>query len=182
MADFNTINQGLDVTGRVLDTADYKKWLNLILTITILLVFIFLLLYIVKHFAGNFIGSFWDFITTPFKNTINQYEAYEETGVRATISNSKAKEIADSIDSCFTLLDDDEDSLYTILEGKIKNAADWELVKEAFGTRSCNCYNNILPWLHSGNLEHVISSHLNSSERAQVRQILNSKGVTYTSI
>lgn len=177
MADVTTINQGIDITNRVLDTADYKKWLNLILTLVILLVFTLALIWLVKTVGGNLIGGLWDFVSTPIRRIINKADVSKETGMKPEITSSKAKDIADQIDNCFHWDGDDEEGLFNILRKKINNAADWYLVKEEFGTRVCSHWPSAR---HSGDIEHIISHSLGSKDRATVRSILQSKGITTT--
>lgn len=175
MADFNSINQGIDVTNKILDTADYKKWLSLIMTLVIILVFILALIWLTKKVGGNFLGDLWDFFSTPFRRIKNKTDASRETGMKPEITSSKAKDIADQIDNCFHWDGDDEEGLFNILRKKINNAADWYLVKEEFGTRVCSHWPSTR---HSGDIEHIISHNFGSKDRATVRTILQSKGIT----
>ena len=175
MADFNSINQGIDVTNKILDTADYKKWLSLIMTLVIILVFILALIWLTKKVGGNFLGDLWDFFTTPFRRIGDKFNAQHETGTTPDLTSAKAKDIADDLENCFHYDGDDEEGCFNILRNRISNAADWYLVKAEFGTRRCR---HAIYDLHSGDLEHIIAHNFGSKDRATVRTILQSKGIT----
>lgn len=171
-----SIESATSTTDKVLDVADPKRWLNLIMTICLLLIFIIILIFLVKKVGGNAIGSLWDFVSKPFRRIKNNLDSVNETGVSPTISSSKAKEIANSLYYCFTNTGDDEESVYNILSDRVHNYADWYLIKAEFGERHCpKAFSG-----HNGDLEHIISHNFTDSERAKVRSILNNKGVKTT--
>lgn len=184
MADITSINQGLDVTERVLNVGDYRKWMNLIMTFVIIILFVFITVFIVRKTTGNYLGNLWDFVSSPFKDLIERIRAQKEVaelGVSPTLKNEEAKKVADALYNCFQASGDDEDSFYSILQNRIANAADWELVKGAFGSRVSPKWHNNLTFLghkHECNLEGMIADNFTDKEQKKVRDILKSKGIT----
>ena len=95
MADVTTINQGLDVTERVLNVGDYKRWMNLIMTFVIIILFVFITVFIVRKTTGNYLGNLWDFLSSPFKDLIERIRAQKESadlGETPTLKKRRGQE------------------------------------------------------------------------------------------
>lgn len=175
------VDATLSTTDKLLKVSDYKKWLSLIATLLILTAFLILVLFLVKKYVVHEAGNLWDFVARPFKELSARYKTaklVEETGKRPALNNKSAAEVADIIYNCFHRSYDNENQLYTVLQNRIVNAADWALVKEQFGTRKCPKWGMSTGLGHSGDLEHILSDNLSKRELEKVRYILKSKGIT----
>lgn len=145
-------------------------------------------LFIVKKYVKNEAGNLWDFLTKPYRDLAERIKAAREvqqiteaTGEVPTLRGKEdAKAVADAIYNCFSPTGDDEESLYNIIEQRIKNQADWEAVKGQFGVRDCPKLGTLFSYKHTGDMEHVIGHNLSTGERTTLRYILARKKIKTT--
>ena len=178
----NNVSKTTKTTKDVLDVANTKAWLNFYLTLLIIICFTILLLFLTKKIMKKEVGSFWDFLVKPFRdlsarNKVSKKISENAPGEKPSLTQEEAKQVAEDIAGCIGPIKDDEDRIFNLLQSKIQNAADWELVKGFFGQRRCLA---LLSGKHYGDIEHVLGHNFTNRECKKVREILNSKGIKTT--
>lgn len=181
-------NQVLDTAGKTAGTfGEMAKGINPKNVLALwggglmLVVFTIITIWLVKKALGNTAENFFDWLLRPYRTAIMQLKGVEnaaKTNTKPTINQDDAKDIANQIYTCFQPSGDDEERFFAIISNKIANAADWELVKNAFGSRICPKAASAFGFHHDGELEHVISHNLSSREKSRAKGILNAKGIT----
>jgi len=177
------VDATLKTTDSLLNLGSPKRWLDLILTVIILLVVLVVSVWLLKKYVKSEVGNLFDILTRPFrtmKERIDSAKKINAMGVSPTLgtgANDTAKAVADDIYSCFTETSDDEMRFYSLLREHVHNAADWEAIKEAYGVRKCPS-GAFWGVSHDGNLGHLISHNLTEKECDYARKLLASRGVT----
>jgi hypothetical protein len=92
---------------------------------------------------------------------------------KATISKATAKKYADTIHKAIDGCGTDEQALYGTLK-KLKNDADFNLVVEAYGTRTINCW---LAGSCKGGLIQNLKADTENINRAIINNIFKDRGI-----
>lgn len=85
-----------------------------------------------------------------------------------------ANDLFAAMDGCGTNWDDGPANGVTGILGKLNNQRDYAALNEAFGVRTISCF---LMGGVTGNMESCLRSELDSSELAEVKELLSLKGI-----
>lgn len=99
-------------------------------------------------------------------------------GEKPTLTDATAQSVADEIYNSGNVLWTNDNSQLEDAFSKIKNDADFDLVKEKFGTQTWGYLGVILPG--KGDLNQFVVAFFDASEIQKLNAILKSNGVTYT--
>lgn len=124
------------------------------------------------------ISSLWKTVTDPIRNSNLESDAKNVTGISPTLTGEQAYTLADTLYACFDTIDDKEEAFINNIK-KLKNAADWHMVCQAFGKRECKDMRHRQWFIGAGDeetLPAMIANHM-ASDAKEIRNHLTSIGV-----